>query len=93
MLTDNPSDCNGKLTVNNTRAKFEATVNDKLSELNHTEGDDTHKFYSDMCTAISHAIESTLPSVSKQHTAQSEAKGIRKNEGSVCQTVQHAGMY
>ena len=48
------------------REKFDATVEKKLATLAHSQKDDTRKLYHDMCAAISHAVDTVLPTVPKQ---------------------------
>ena len=49
--------------------KFEATIQSKLQELGHSQADDATKFYEDMCSAIRHAIDNTLPDVERSKRA------------------------
>ena len=45
------------------KCKFDAAVAAKLAELKHEDSDPTHKIYSDMCTAICHAVDAILPNM------------------------------
>ena len=50
-----------------TKENFEAVVKEKLKELQHSAQDSVSKIYDDMCVAMTHAMEVTLPTVPKQH--------------------------
>ena len=53
-------------------AKFGDAVEDKLKELGHDEGDGVQKLYEDVCAAIQHAVETTLPVVKRLKQQQRE---------------------
>ena len=63
------------------REKFESAVEKKLATLAHSCNDNTHKLYHDMCAAISHAVDTVLPTVQKK--AQSKTQSLGADEGTV----------
>ena len=48
------------------KSDFQGAVAEKLDELNHSDQDSTSKIYDDMCAAITHAIDTTLPTAPKR---------------------------
>ena len=68
----------GAPQANQTRARFDEAVNEKLTELGHDRADSTNKLYADICTAIHHAIDKVLPTTKKEKHQKREVSARTK---------------
>ena len=81
-LSTEELDEEGKPTTNRYVIEFGQAVSKKLEELSHCMTDSATKMHKDMCTAISHAIETVLPTVKRSKGARRKVsehtKGLYK---------------
>ena len=76
MLTKKCFDADGNRTQNKALTRFNKAVTEKLAELGHSDTDNATKLYHDLSIAIKHAVDTTLPEVTRrtrQKRAVSEA--------------------
>ena len=61
VLIPNATNGHDKATVDSYIQKFDAAVEEKLQQLEHSQALDADRFYDNITTAIHHAIETVLP--------------------------------